>query len=244
MNSRSKYLEYRLVKNIISKRKELNVTQQQIADVIGVPQSTIARFEAQLVSPRLETIIKICDYLNMKLCVNPIINNKIMIVGPSGAGKSCFSKKLADILNLPLYHLDNIWWKEDKTHISKEDFDGELYKILKNDKWIIDGDYSRTYEMRMNACDTIIFLDYPLELCLAGAKERIGKKRDDLPWIEDELDAEFKEWIINWEKDTLPKLELLLDKYKETKEIYVFKTRNEANEYLKVLGAKFLHDLT
>ena len=244
MNSRSKYLEYRLVKTIISKRKELNVTQQQIADVIGVPQSTIARFEAQLVSPRLETIIKICDYLNIKLCVNPIIKNKIMIVGPSGAGKSCFSKKLADILKLPLYHLDNIWWKEDKTHISREDFDGELYKILKNDKWIIDGDYSRTYEMRMNACDTIIFLDYPLDLCLAGAKERIGKKRDDLPWIEDELDAEFKEWIINWQKDTLPKLELLLDKYKETKEIYIFKTRNEANEYLKILGAKFLHDLT
>ena len=46
MNSRSKYLEYRLVKNIISKRKELNVTQQQIADVIGVPQSTIARFSS------------------------------------------------------------------------------------------------------------------------------------------------------------------------------------------------------
>ena len=243
MNSRSDCLENKLVNEIISRRKELNITQQQIADAIGVPQSTIARFEAKLVSPRIETIIKICDYLNIELCIKPIMNNKIMIVGPSGAGKSCFSKELASILKLPLYHLDNIWWKDDKTHITREEFDDELLKILKEDKWIIDGDYSRTYEMRMKACDTIIFLDYPLDLCLEGAKERIGKKRDDIPWVEDEFDEEFKEWIINWRKDTLPMLELLLDKYKETKEIYIFSTRNEANEYLKIQGAKILHDL-
>ena len=91
---------------------------------------------------------------------------KILVIGPSGAGKSEFSRRLEKILNLPLYHLDNIFWKEDKTHISRDEFDEKLATILKREEWIIDGDYSRTYETRMNASDTIFFLNYPMELCL------------------------------------------------------------------------------
>ena len=233
MNLRSDFLEDKLIRNIISRRNELKITQQQLAVAIGVPQSTIARFEAKLVSPRLETIIKICDYLNIELDIKTIKNNKIMVIGPSGSGKSYFSKRLADILNYPLYHLDNIWWNEDKTHISEEKFDDELIKIINKDKWIIDGDFSGTYEVRMDACDTIIFLNIPIEECLSNIEKRIGKKREDLPWIEDEFDEEFKDWIINWEKDKYPKLEILLDKYSKLKSVYIFKTRMESNEYLE-----------
>ena len=83
---------------------------------------------------------------------------KIIVIGPGGAGKSYFSKELSQILDIPAYHLDNIFWNEDKTHISKEEFDLKLNEILKNDKWIIDGDYSRTYELRMEKCDNILFI--------------------------------------------------------------------------------------
>lgn len=169
--------------------------------------------------------------MDSNLCTK-LIKKRIVVVGPSGAGKSYFSKKLASILKLPLYHLDNIWWRDDKTHISRDDFDNKLLEILKKDKWIIDGDYSRTYEMRMDACDTIIFLDYSLKSCLAGVEERLGEKRVDLPWVEEELDDDFKKWIINWKKDILPKLMSLLNKYKESKEVYIFKTRKDANDYL------------
>ena len=71
--------------------------------------------------------------------------NRIIVIGPSGAGKSEISRKIQDVLNLPLYHLDNIFWKEDRTHISREEFDTKLNELLSKDRWIIDGDYSRTY---------------------------------------------------------------------------------------------------
>ena len=162
---------------------------------------------------------------------------RILVIGPSGAGKSEFSRKLNKLLNIPLYHLDNIFWNEDKTHISKEEFDLKLNEILKNDKWIIDGDYSRTYELRMEKCDTIFFLNYPLETCLNGVESRIGKKRLDIPWVEQEFDPEFKKWIINWYKDTLPKLKELLLKYKNKKNIITFNNRDEAVSYILSISA-------
>ena len=159
---------------------------------------------------------------------------KIVIVGPSGAGKSEFARKLHKITNLPLYHLDNIFWKPDKTHLEKQEFDNIISELVKKDSWIIDGDYSRTYEMRIANCDTIIFLDYPIEVCLEGVTQRIGTKRDDIPWIEHEFDPDFKEWIINWRQNKLPILLPLLEKYKD-KQIIIFKNRDEANQYLENL---------
>ena len=158
---------------------------------------------------------------------------KIIVIGPSGAGKSYFSKQLAKITGLPLYHLDNIFWKEDKTHIPREEFDDKLLKILEQDKWIIDGDYSRTYEMRMQRADTIIFLDYPLEICLKGVESRIGKPRPDIPWKEDVFDPEFKQWIIDWFKNTKPWVYHLIEKYKGSKNIVIFKTREEVDSYIE-----------
>lgn len=158
--------------------------------------------------------------------------NRVIIIGPGGAGKSYFSKQLAGITNLPLYHLDNIFWKEDRTHISRDEFDKKLLEILEKDEWIIDGDYSRTYEIRMKYADTIYFLDFPLEVALAGVESRIGKPRDDIPWREDIFDPEFKQWIMNWYKNTLPVLRKLLEQYKEIKNIIVFKTREEIDSFI------------
>ena len=163
------------------------------------------------------------------------MSKRIIVIGPGGAGKSYFSKRLASITNLPLYHLDNLFWIDAKNHIPKEEFDKGLLEILKTDKWIIDGDYSRTYELRMEYADTIYFLNFPLEVALQGVESRIGKPRDDNPWVEDSFDPEFKQWIIDWYKTKLPGVEHLLNKYKDTKTIIVFKSRDEMNEYLSKL---------
>ena len=46
-----------------------------------------------------------------------------------------------------------------------------LEQVLQTEEWIIDGNYASTMELRMQHCDTVIFLDYPLELCLQGLVE-------------------------------------------------------------------------
>ena len=162
---------------------------------------------------------------------------KILVIGPSGAGKSYFSKELSKVTGLPLFHLDNIFWRKDRTHITREEFDSKLLEILNKDKWIIDGDYSRTYELRIQYCDIIYFLDFSLEDCLKGVESRLGKVREDIPFVDEEFDSEFKEWIINWFKDKRPWVIHLEEKFKE-KNFIVLKNRNEVNEYLNKVKNK------
>ena len=163
---------------------------------------------------------------------------RILVVGPSGAGKSFFSRHLGEILKIEVNHLDNLFWRSDRTHLSKEEFDEKLASLLKKDQWIIDGDYSRTYEMRFRACDTIFFINLTLKECLAGVQSRIGQDRPDIPWTETSLDPEFREWIIRWFDTTLPVLKEMLDRYRSTKTIVTFNSRKEADEYLAGLTKK------
>lgn len=159
--------------------------------------------------------------------------SKIIVIGCPGAGKSTFSRKLSEVTGIKLHYLDMLWHKPDKTHISREEFDIELEKIMANESWIIDGNYTRTLKARLKECDTAFLLDYPLEICLEGAASRIGKERVDLPWTEDEFDEEFKQYIIDFSKDNLPVIYELLDKCRDTKKIIIFKSRNEADDYLE-----------
>lgn len=157
---------------------------------------------------------------------------KIIVIGSPGAGKSVFSQKLRDITNLPLYHLDMLYHKADGTHISKEELEERLKEIFKKDKWIIDGNYQRTLEMRLKECDTVFLLDFPTEVCLNGAESRIGKKRNDLPWVEEKLDEEFKQWILDFSTKKLPQIYELLNKYKKDINVIIFKSREEADNYI------------
>ena len=156
---------------------------------------------------------------------------KVIVIGCPGSGKSTVSRALHNKTGIPLYHLDMMYWNADKTTAEKSVFLERLSAVLEKDEWIIDGNYGSTMELRMVECDTVIFLDYPLDVCLDGIKERRGKPRSDMPWIETEEDAEFIEFIRNYNEQQKPKVLELLEKHSD-KNIVIFKSREEANAFL------------
>lgn len=159
---------------------------------------------------------------------------KIIVIGCPGSGKSTFARALHGITGIPLFHLDMLYWNADKTTVEKDIFHERLASVLQKNQWIIDGNYSSTMALRLEVCDTVIFLDYPLELCLAGIRERQGKPRSDIPWLDTEEDEEFVDFIRNYNTQSRPQVIELLSQY-PNKRIHIFTNRREADLFLTQL---------
>ncbi len=157
---------------------------------------------------------------------------RILVIGCPGAGKSTFARALRDMSGLPLTYLDMLFHRADRTTAPREEFDAALEEVLRGERWIIDGNYQRTLPLRFAACDTVYVFDLPVEECLEGARARIGRPREDMPWVENTFDPEFRQYILDFPKDQRPAIEALIEQYRNQKRIVVFKTREEADAYL------------
>jgi len=105
---------------------------------------------------------------------------KILVLGAPGAGKSYLSKKLASSLEIPLYHLDQYFWKEGWNPIENEDFRNHCSAIVQEDSFIMDGNYGTTFDIRWPAADLVIFVDTNPWICiyrqiLRVIKDRLGR---------------------------------------------------------------------
>ena len=161
---------------------------------------------------------------------------KVLVIGCPGAGKSTFARRLRDRTGLPLYYLDRLWHKPDRTNVTREAFDRGLAQWLARPAWILDGNYSRTLPQRLEACDTVFFLDFPLEVCLAGVENRRGAQRPDMPWVEEELDAEFLQYILDFGQAQLPAIRAMLEPYRGRRQILTFRSRAGADAWLNALA--------
>lgn len=157
---------------------------------------------------------------------------KIIVIGSPGAGKSTFARKLRDQTGLPLYYLDMLFHRADRTTATNEEFDRGHDRLLALDEWIIDGNYLRTLPLRLQACDSVFFFDLPAELCLSGAASRIGAAREDMPWTETRIDPEFRQYILDFPRDQLPQIRELVSAYQTEKQIVVFTSREESEAWL------------
>ena len=160
---------------------------------------------------------------------------KVIVIGCPGSGKSTFSRALHEKTGLPLHHLDMMFWNVDRTTVEKSVFLARLSAAMETDEWIIDGNYGSTIERRLAACDTVFFLDYPVEVCLEGIRARRGKPRSDMPWFEtDEEDTNFIEFIKNYNAESRPQVIELLEKYSH-KNVHIFRSRAEKDDFLSRL---------
>ena len=157
---------------------------------------------------------------------------RVIVIGCPGSGKSTFAVQLQARTGLPLIHLDNLWWKPDRTHISRDAFDAQLEAILSADAWIVEGHYHRTVETRIKACDTVLFLDYDEQTCMEGITARVGRARADIPWTEQTLDPELVALVKTFRLEQRPVLYELFERYKD-REIRIFRTREEAARWLE-----------
>lgn len=167
---------------------------------------------------------------------------KILIIGNAGSGKSTFSKKLAQKLQLPLVHLDKIYWTGNWDHLSREEFDEALQKELIKPQWIIDGNFNRTFPHRLQYCDTVFFFDLPAISCFWGITKRIfqnyGKTRTDMggncPEYFDKQKISLYKGVLNFNKTRRQDYYELLQNATNVK-VVIFRSRKQADRYFEEL---------
>jgi len=169
--------------------------------------------------------------------------NRIILVGSMGSGKSWLSKRIAEITGYPLFHLDVEHWKPGWVADSKEEKIARQQEIISGEKWIIDGNYGSTMELRFAAADLIIYLDINRLVCMWSAAKRTGKKRSDLPDYLEEPKVTSKvfldicKWIWQFRKKSGKTIMSLHEKYPE-KEFLHIKSRRQVKKLLKNTGGE------
>ena len=158
--------------------------------------------------------------------------DKIIVIGSPGAGKSTFSTRLGKLLDIPVTHMDLLYWNRDVTNVSREVLMERVAKAMEASRWILDGNYLTTMEQRLMPCDTVFFLDYSVEQCLAGIRQRKGQIRSDIPWVETEEDPEFMDQIRSFPHRERPRIEELLASASD-KTLIRFRTRQESEDWLQ-----------
>ena len=136
---------------------------------------------------------------------------KILLIGSGGSGKSTLAARIAGRTGLPLIHLDALFWKPGWKEMPREEWKQIVVELLQRDSWVMDGNYGGTLDVRLAACDGVVFLDFPAIVCLWRLlKRRIrfhGTPRPDMSAdCAERLSWSFVRWIWSYRRDRRPRI--------------------------------------
>src|SRR6266496_1064936 len=164
---------------------------------------------------------------------------KVLVIGPGGAGKSTFATRLGELLNIDVVHLDQIYWRPGWIETPKSEWLKTVAELLNRDSWIIDGNYSGTLPKRIDASDTVIFLDLPRRLCLWRVLKRAvvyrNKRRPDMAeGCAERFNLDFIIWVWNYPRKARPKVVKLLQSNATTKKVVWLRSPSEVEKFLTI----------
>jgi adenylate kinase family enzyme len=172
-------------------------------------------------------------YLNMA-------PKRIAIIGPGGAGKSTLARQIGEKTGLPVVHLDAVYWHKGWQETPKDVWEQTVREIVRQPEWITDGNYGGTMELRLEAADTILFLDLPPLLCVwrvvhRWRKYRQQSRQDMAPGCPEKVDFAFVKWIWNYRRDRRPDILARMNKYAEGRLLVHLQTPAQVRRFLQTL---------
>lgn len=168
--------------------------------------------------------------------------NKVVVIGSGGAGKSTAARELAAITGLPLVHLDRLFRRSGWVPTPPEEWRRTMADLVAGDRWVIDGNYDGTMDLRLAAADAVVFLDVPRLRCLVRIVRRTSKHRrrtrDDMaPGCPDRLTWEFVRWVWRYPATRRPQILARLKAFEaEGGRVFVLRTVGEIREFLSDLA--------
>lgn len=163
---------------------------------------------------------------------------KVAIIGSSGSGKSTLARKLGEKLKRKVYHLDVLFWKPNWVGVPRDEQRKVQMDLVREEEWIIDGNYSGTMEIRLSAADTIIFLDIRRTICVYRAFKRMlhyrNRTRPDMgEGCNERFSFKFFKWIWEYPKTRKPRILERLEQLSTDKEVIILKSPKDIQHFLE-----------
>lgn len=168
---------------------------------------------------------------------------RILVIGSGGAGKSTVATKLGQLLDIEVLHLDKFFWRRGWVETPRDEWLQTVTELVDRDSWIIDGNYSGTLDVRMQRCDTIVFLDLPRLLCVwrivkRKLRYRRGGRPDIAEGCDEKLDPEFVSWVWNYPRRSRPRVVKLIREHSDGKRVVWLRSKADVRRFLSNPGGR------
>lgn len=165
---------------------------------------------------------------------------RVLVIGPAGAGKTTLSTAIADAIGLPLIHLDSLYWDAGWVPTPQEEWEAQVSEIVRQPRWIMDGNYGGTLDIRIAAADTIIFLDLPRGVCIWRLLKRLvyyrGRSRVSVAeGCPEQLSLSFLWWVWTYRRRRRPAILERLAGLEGKKQIVVRRSAKDVAAYQRLL---------
>jgi adenylate kinase family enzyme len=183
-----------------------------------------------------------CGVRRLGLAFRESTMRRVLVIGSGGSGKSTLAKRLGPRLGLPVVHLDSLYWSAGWVEPDKARWAETVRAVINEQAWVLDGNYSGTLAERIEACDTVVFLDVSRIVCLWRVLKRVARyrrqTRPEMPaGCPERLSIGFLVWIWNYPNRTRRKVLALLERYRTSKNVVHLRTRNEVEQFINAQRA-------
>lgn len=166
---------------------------------------------------------------------------KVLVIGSSGSGKSTLSRRLGERLGLEVLHLDAFFWRAGWVETPREEWRRTVEGLCAREAWVMDGNFSRTLDVRLAACDTVVFLDMPRAVCVWRAlKRRVMYRNATRPDMAagcgEKLDLKFLHWIWTFPSRSRPTVLARIEQFAAGKRVIHLRSDAEVEHFLAEVG--------
>jgi adenylate kinase family enzyme len=161
---------------------------------------------------------------------------RVAIVGCGGSGKSYVARELGRQLGAPVTHLDAAYYDDAWNELPKDRFEQLQRDLVAAPSWVIDGNYNSTLQIRLEACDTVVFMDMPTLTCLWGVLSRQlrhGHTQNKGNGIYNRIHMGVLRYVLSYRRKMRPRVLAKIDEYaRDHAQVVILTSRRRARRWL------------